>query len=126
MELLQEAIHGTGARWVPTARELFRALAECTCVGFLSSHTGSAWTGPLSVPKRPKGWKASHEAAWEDHIRFNVLTEDVWDSIWANIPVGMWEEHVYGWRHAMESVVSHYIECQPEVMMGDEQMSDYE
>jgi hypothetical protein len=127
VENVLDAIHYRSARCVHSTRELFNALAECTCVGFLAVHTGSAWTGPLSVPKRPKGWKASHEAAWEDHIRFNVLTEDVWNSVWSHIPAAMWEEHVYGWRATMESVVGHYIECQPEaVITADDHMSDYE
>lgn len=96
--------------------ELYKHAAEATCVMFLASKTQSPWTGPLSNSKRPRGWKATHEAAWRDYVCNVLFTTDVWENIWSRIPVGMWEDHAYNWRHEMEHIVTHYIECQPEAI----------
>lgn len=84
---------------------------------FLASQTGSAWTGPLGNLPRPRGWKPTNEAAWIDYVRSAILTDTVWESIWTQIPMAMWEEWVYDWRNQIESVVVYYVECQPELIL---------
>jgi hypothetical protein len=88
-------------------------MCEFICTVYRSCKQNATWQGPLSKPVRPRGWTATHELEWIEHLQYHHFSSEFWSNFWNAIPEGIWESRTPRWRDTIQYIVLHYITVNP-------------
>ena len=94
-------------------------MCEAVCTMYASAKQCTLWEGPHSRMPRPAGWTHQNEMAWQQYLTYMYFGSEFWTDFWHNLgEPTMWEYAIPHWRREMESILPHYVFCNPNLFLG--------